>query len=50
MAKKAFQAAENSMSARQVGLTMEEALKFADTDPSKVAILKLRLLNLSCRN
>jgi len=28
------------MSARQFGFTMEEALKFADADPSKVAILK----------
>jgi filamentous hemagglutinin len=40
MANKAFQAGGNSMSARQFGFTMEEALKFADADPSKVAILK----------
>jgi len=40
MANKAFQAAGNSMSARQFGFTMEEALHFADADPSKVAILK----------
>ena len=40
MANKAFQAGGNSMSARQFGLTLEEALTFADADPSKVAILK----------
>lgn len=40
MANKVFQGAGNSMSARQFGFTMEEALKFANADPSKVAILK----------
>lgn len=40
MARKVFQAAQDSMTSRQFGLTLEEALKFADGDPTKVAILK----------
>ena len=40
MANQAFTAGGNSLEARQFATTLEEALNYADTDPSKVAILK----------
>ena len=40
MANQAFKAGGNSLEARQFATTLEEALKYADTDPTKVAILK----------
>ena len=40
MANQAFRAGTNSMEARQFALTLEDALAYAETDLSKVAILK----------
>ena len=40
MANKAFIPGGNSMSARQFSFSLDEAIKFADADPSKVAIIK----------
>ena len=39
-ANQAFRAGGNSLEARQFATTFEDALRYADTDPGKVAILK----------